>query len=160
MARVLIVGCGARGRALGAALAADGHAVRGSTRDPGGTAAIEAAGIEAVVADPDRLGTVLVALPGVSALVWLMGGARGSTAAAVNGPRLQAMLEKLVDTPVRGFVYEAAGSAEVAALAAGADAARAAAATWQMPVAVLEADPAEPEAWLAEARAAVAAVLS
>ena len=34
MARVLIVPCGCRGRALAAELAAAGHAVRGTTRSP------------------------------------------------------------------------------------------------------------------------------
>ena len=34
MARVLIVPCGCRGRALAARLAAAGHVVRGTTRDP------------------------------------------------------------------------------------------------------------------------------
>ena len=46
MARVLIVGCGCRGRALAADLRGAGHAVRGTTRDPGRTAAIAAAGAE------------------------------------------------------------------------------------------------------------------
>ena len=58
MARVLIVGCGCRGRALGAALRATGHAVRGHARVAGAARRLEAAGIEAVVADPDRLGTL------------------------------------------------------------------------------------------------------
>ncbi len=71
------------------------------------------------------------------------------------------MLEKLVDTPVRGFVYEAAGSAEPAVLAAGAELARAAADTWHMPVEVVEADPAaDRAAWVAAMRAAAAAVLT
>lgn len=151
MARVLIVGCGCRGRTLGAALAADGHAVRGTSRSA--AAAIEEAGIEAVAADPDRLGTLLPALAGASAMVWLMGRAEGPTAAAVNGPRLRAILEKLVDTPVRGFVYEAGPDAGAALV-------REAAATWQMPVEVVEADPADVGAWVAAMRAAVAAVLA
>lgn len=158
MARVLIVGCGGRGRALGAALADDGHAVRGTSRSADGVAAIETAGFEGVLADPDRLGTLLPALAGVSAMVWLMGGA---DAPAVNSERLGAVLEKLVDTPVRGFVYEAAGSAEPAVLAAGAELARAAADTWHMPVEVVEADPAaDRAAWVAAMRAAAAAVLT
>ena len=103
---------------------------------------------------------MLAALPGVSALVWLMGGAGGPTADAVNGPRLQAILEKLVDTPVRGFVYEGAGTAGAAALAAGAETARAAARTWQMPVEILEVDPGDREAWISAARSAVASVLA
>jgi hypothetical protein len=41
-----------------------------------------------------------------------MGSAMGGpeTVGALHGPRLERVLEKLVDTPVRGFVYEAAGS--------------------------------------------------
>ena len=66
MARVLIVGCGCRG-ALASALLADGHAVRGTTRDQRRIAAIEESGADGVVADPDRLGTLMPALAGVSA---------------------------------------------------------------------------------------------
>jgi nucleoside-diphosphate-sugar epimerase len=106
LARVLIVGCGCRGRALAEALRADGHAVRGTTRTEAGLAAIEAAGAEAVVADPDRLGTLMVQLGDVTAVCWLLASADGSGAAELHGPRLQTLLERLVDTPVRGFVYE------------------------------------------------------
>jgi len=80
MARVLVVGCGCRGRSLAAALRADGHAVRGTTRSAGRLAAIEAAGIEAVVADPDRLGTIMGQLAGVSVVCWLMGTATAAPA--------------------------------------------------------------------------------
>ena len=73
MARVLIVGCGCRGRALARELATAGHAVRGTTRDRERLAEIEAAGAEAVVADPDRLGSLMAQLHGVSLLCWLMG---------------------------------------------------------------------------------------
>src|SRR5919112_6826234 len=100
MARVLIVGCGCRGRALAGALGE--HAVRGTTRDPSRVAELETAGIEGVVADPDRLSTLVPALAGVTVVCWLMGSAADSP--DVNGPRLQTLLEHLVDTPVRGFV--------------------------------------------------------
>ncbi len=56
MARVLIVGCGCRGRELAGALLAAGHQVRGTSRDPAALRALAAAGVEGVVADPDRLG--------------------------------------------------------------------------------------------------------
>jgi hypothetical protein len=59
VARVLTVGCGCRGRALAERLAGSGHAVRATTRNLARTAAIEAAGAEAVVADPSRLATLL-----------------------------------------------------------------------------------------------------
>jgi hypothetical protein len=156
VARVLIVGCGCRGRSLAAALIADGHAVRGTTRDATRTAAIEESGAEALVADPDRLGTVMTALAGVSAICWLMGGA---DAPAVNGGRLETLTERLVDTHVRGLVYEAAGPAGPDVLRAGEEIVRRAAATWHMPVEVVSDDPSDHDGWLASMRAAVARIL-
>jgi nucleoside-diphosphate-sugar epimerase len=157
MARVLVVGCGCRGRSLAAVLRADGHAVRGTTRSADGLPAIEAAGVEGVVADPDRLGTIMGQLAGVTVVCWLMGTATG--APELHGPRLETLLERLVDTPVRGIVYEAAGSVEPQLLAAGAAAVRAAAERWRMPAEVVEADPADHPQWLAEMQAAVERLL-
>ena len=159
MARVLIVGCGCRGRALAAALREDGHAVRATTRSPGRMAEIEAAGAEAVAADPDRLGTLLAQLAGVTAVCWLLGSATGETAADLHGPRLETLLERLVDTPVRGIAYEAAGSVDPGLLAAGAAAVRAAGERWRMPIEVVKADPDEHAGWLAAMRAAVGRLL-
>lgn len=141
MARILIVGCGCRGRELARELGQAGHAVRGTSRDPARLAEIEAAGAEGVVADPDRLGTLLPHLAGVTVVCWLMGGVDEP---ALHGERLQSLLAKLVDSGVRGLVYE--GTAE------GAELVRAAGAAHAMPVAVIE----EPGA----GREAVQAVLS
>ena len=160
MARVLIVGCGCRGRALAAALRQDGHQVRGTSRTTQGCTAIEREGIEAAQADPDRLGTLLAHLADVSAVCWLMGSADGDGVEAVHGPRWQSMIERLVDTPVRGAVYEGAGSVAAPLLEAGAATARQATRTFRMPVAVVETDPADHFAWLLATRAAVALVLS
>ena len=157
MARVLIVGCGCRGRGLASSLAADGHVVRGTTRDPGAAPGIEAAGAEAAVADPDRLSTLLPCLEGVSAVCWLMGTA---PSAPLHGPRLQSLLGKIVDTPVRGLVYEAGGPACDDLLRRGAALVGAAGETYRMPVRVVEEDPAERSAWLAAMRQAVAGVLA
>jgi nucleoside-diphosphate-sugar epimerase len=159
VARVLIVGCGCRGRALAGALRADGHAVRGTTRSEAGLAAIEEAGAEAVVADPDRLGTLTVQLGDVTAVCWLLGSASGPNAADLHGPRLETLLERLVDTPVRGFVYEAAGSVDGSALAGGAAAVRAAAERWRIPSEVVEADPANEAGWLGAMTTAIARLL-
>ena len=162
MARVLIVGCGCRGQVLAASLADDGYAVRGTTRSPARVADIEAAGVEAVLADPDRLGTLLPALTGVSAVCWLMGSAGGTpeAVAALHGPRLRSMLEKVVDTPVRGVVYEAGGTLSPDLFAGGAAIARDAALTYRMPVQVVDRQPADLPGWVAAMRAAVGAVLS
>jgi len=85
----------------------------------------------------------------VTVVHWLLGSAQGSlkAIAAIHGPRLERFLEKLVDTPVRGFVYEAAGSVDPAALDHGAAAVRAAAQTWRIPVEAVTADPGDPPAW-------------
>ena len=108
MARALIVGCGRRGRALGNELAARGWQVRGTSRVDSGLEAIDHAGLEPALADPDRPGTILELIGDVAVVVWLLGSADGEAdeLAAIHGPRLERLLEKLVDTPVRGFAYE------------------------------------------------------
>jgi nucleoside-diphosphate-sugar epimerase len=162
VARVLIVGCGCRGRALARELRAAGHAVRGTTRDPAKADAIAAAGAEPYVGDPDRVGTLMDALAGVTILCWLLGTATGDPerVAAVHDGRLRMLFEKLVDTPVRGVVHEAAGPLPPAVLARGRAVAQAAHETWRIPLAVIEADPAAHDAWLAAAGAAVADLLA
>ena len=152
MARFLMVGCGCRGQALARALVAAGHIVRGTTRDPARLPAIEAAGAEGVVADPYRLATVMPLLDGASAVLWLMGTANGSpdSVEAVHGPRLESMLELIVDTHARGFVYETGGVEREL----GVHAARCAAEVYEMPIEVLRTDPGSHEAWLADARQA------
>lgn len=143
VARVLIVPCGCRGRALAAELRASGHAVRGSTRSPAHARAIAGAGAEPYVGDPDRIGTLMDALYGVTVVCWLMG-----TVAEDEG-RVRMLWSRLVDTPVRGVVYEGA-FAEVA---------RAAAGTFRIPLEVLAGDPLRP-GWVTDATAAVRRLLS
>ena len=162
MARVLIVGCGCRGQALARELISAGHAVRGTTRDPAGTAAIAGAGAEPYVGDPDRIATLMEGLAAVSVVVWLLGTARGPSeaVAALHGPRLRMLCEKVVDTPVRGLVYEGAGTVAPDVLEAGRIVATAAHETWQIPLEVLTRDPADFEPWLAAAASAVDRLLS
>ena len=155
---MLIVGCGCRGRELAERLAAAGHAVRGTTRDPAQASAIEAAGAEAVIADPDRLGTLMRALAGVSVVCWLMGSA--GDAPQLHGDRLRTLMERLVDTPVRGLVYEGTGSAGEELLGEGAAIVREAARTWRIPITVIEADRADGEGWLGAAEGGVEELLA
>ena len=146
MARFLIVGCGCRGQALARELIAAGHPVRGTTRDAARVPAIEAAGAEAVVADPNRLATLMPYLDGASGVLWLMGTAEGP----VHSERLESMLEFIVDTPARGLVYETGGLEREEGIFA----VQCAVATYEMPIEVLDTDPADHERWLTEAKAA------
>ena len=128
MARVLIVPCGCRGQALARDLVAAGHAVRGTTRSEDRSAAIAEAGAEPYVGDPDRIGTLMDALSGVTIVCWLFGTLPDPD---LHGGRLRMLFEKLVDTPVRGVVYERA-------LPEGEAIARDAAERWQIPVEIID----------------------
>jgi uncharacterized protein YbjT (DUF2867 family) len=147
---------------LGARLVADGWAVRGTTRHEDGLAAIEAAGIEPALADPERPGTVLDLLGDVAIVVFLLGSAAGApeAVAAIHGPRLERLLEKLVDTPVRGVVYEAAGSVDPAVLERGVELVRRAGETWRIPIEVVAAGPDDPASSSAGIATAVQRLLS
>jgi uncharacterized protein YbjT (DUF2867 family) len=136
VARALIVGCGCRGREVGVTLLEQGWAVRGTSRHEEGLAAIEAAGIEAALADPERPATLLELVGDVAVVHWMLGSAVGDreNIEAIHGPRLERFLEHLVETPVRRFVYEAFGSVEAEILAAGAALVERAAETWHIPV--------------------------
>ena len=123
--------------------------MRGTSRREGALAEIEAAGIEAAVADPDRPGSLLELVADVAIVFWLLGSAQGEDdrLEAIHGARLERILEKLVDTPVRGFVYEGAGTVPAGLRERGEATVRAASQRWRIPVAVLDADPADPVAW-------------
>jgi uncharacterized protein YbjT (DUF2867 family) len=147
---------------LGERLAAEGWAVRGTSRREDGLAAIEAAGVEPALADPDRPGTLLDLVGDVAVVHLLLGSARGESELleAIHGPRLESLLGRLVDTPVRGVVYEAAGSVDGALLDGGAELVRAAGERWRIPFEVVRADPADAGAWCGEMAAATARLLS
>ena len=107
--RALIVGGGRRALALAHQLTSEGHAVRVVTRTEDREPAIRAVGAEPWRGDPDRVGTLRYALDNVTVLLWLLGTATGppDKVAALHGSRLEMMLERTIDTTVRGFVYEA-----------------------------------------------------
>jgi hypothetical protein len=139
---------------------AAGHPVRGTTRDPARVPELEAAGIEAMVGDPYRLATLMPHVANTSALVWLMGSATGDDVEALHRTRLQTVLERLVDSPVRGMVYEAAGTLPAPLFREGVAAVRKATLTWQMPNVIVEQDPTDHEAWVEAMVAAVEEVLA
>ena len=131
--------------------------MRGTTRSSARVDAIAAAGAEPFVGDPDRVGTLMEAIYGVTVVVWLLASAVGERAEDLHAGRLRMLCEKLVDTHVRGLVYEGAGTLGDDVLAGGAGIVRKAAETWSIPVQVVT----EPcESWPAAGVAAVEALLA
>jgi hypothetical protein len=111
--------------------------------------AIERAGIEPALADPDRGATVLDHVADVTLVYWLLGSAQAEPEhlAAIHGPRLARVLERLVDTPIRGFVYEAPGAVGRAEFEQGAGLVREAKHRWRIPAAIVEHDPNDWRGW-------------
>lgn len=159
MARVLIIGCGCRGQALARALRADGHAVRGTTRDLGRRADIEAAGAEPFTADPDRIGTLFPAFAGVTVMCILLGSATGPEPQleALHTTRLDMLLQRTIDTTIHGVIYEATGTIDEALLSRGATLVTEKCERSNIRHAVLRS---EPEGWLSAAQDAIEALLA
>jgi uncharacterized protein YbjT (DUF2867 family) len=160
VARALIVGCGCSGRALGSELLEEGWAVRGTSRDAEGLVAIEAAGIEPARADPEQPGTILELVDDVAILILLLGSATGDGVAEIHGPRLESLLERLVETPVRGVIYEGAGTVDPKLLAGGAALIKNAESTWRIPVTVTETPRTAGPAWVEELETAVVELIA
>lgn len=126
-------------------------------------AQIEATGAECWIGDPNRLGTLRGALDAVTIACWLLGGATGSEEQLqeLHGARLRAFLESAIDTTVRGLLYEAAGSSMPAgALADGERIARELARRNSIPLAILDAHPADLRCWLRQAGGALSSLLT
>ncbi len=147
---------------LARALVDRNHAARGTSRDPRREAEIEAAGAEAVIADPDRVATLVGALEHVTVVCILLGSATGGAEQldALHGARLEMLLTKLVDTTVHGVVYEAAGSVDRGLLRAGSERVSAFCTRSHASCVLIEADPADGSTWLKSAIEAVEQVLA
>jgi uncharacterized protein YbjT (DUF2867 family) len=160
LARALIVGCGCRGRELGGELVALGWQVRGTSRRASRLEEIGAAGLDPAEADPDRPGSILELCGDVAVVVWLLGSASGGDdVAAIHGPRLERLLEKLVDSPVRGFVYESAGTAGAEVLDEGRAIVEQAGERWRIPVSLLT-EPRDDSGWAVRAADAIAGLVA
>ena len=161
MARVLIVEGADRGLRLAEVLLADGHAVRVTTNDSVQASAIEAVGAECLLGTPERLATLRGALEHVTVACWLLADVEDpELAGALHGPRLERFLCDAIDSTLRGFVYEAGGKVVPAEVLAGGE--RIVSETaWlnSIPVALLIADPHDPDTWLAQASVAIEALL-
>jgi hypothetical protein len=158
VARMLIVEGGERGLRLARALVEEGHAVRAVIGDDSRRAPIETVGAECFHGTPDRLATLRGALEHVTVACWLLATLDDRDAdlvRALNGPRLEQFLSSAVDSPLRGFVYDAAGSVPAEVLAQGERIVSETAARNSIPVAIVKAGAEDEEAWLTQALAAV-----
>jgi hypothetical protein len=147
LARCLIIGCGCRGRALARALCGRSHAVRGTTRSPARAQEIRAAGAEPFIADPGRIATLMPALDRVAVVCVLRGSASEPTP---DGPRLEMLLARLIETTVHGILYEGRGAELV----------RRACERSRIAYVLLDVAPDDHEAWLAAAVAGIERLLS
>jgi hypothetical protein len=147
--RVLLVGGGRAGLTLTRELTAEGHAVRFVTRTEDRRAEIEAAGAECWIGTPDRIGSLRYALDNVTVLLWLLGPVPDGD---LHGSRLTMMLERTIDTTVRGVVYEGTpdGATEVARMAE----------YNEIPYAILDTPRDDEAAWVAAVRAAIDGILA
>lgn len=161
MARILIVGGGQRGMWFAGKLGEQGHATRILTRDERRRSEIESLGAQCAIGTPDRLGTMIGALDGVTIACWLLGCAAGEQeqVRALHDLRLRSFMVKSVDTTIRGVIYEAAGTVPAKMLASGAQIAAEVAEQNQIPLAVLRSDPAQAQIWRSEALGAVESLL-
>jgi hypothetical protein len=114
------------------------------------------------VGDPDRIATIAPAFDHTGVACVLLGSASGSpeALAALHGTRLDMLLERMLDTTVRGIVYEAVGTVDADLLASGAERVRYACERSLIPYVLLRADPDEHPDWRHEAIAAVERVLA
>ena len=114
------------------------------------------------MADPDRVATMMPALDNVAVACVLLGSANGEREhlKALHGSRLEMLLVRLIDTTVRGVVYEAHGTVSEEVLAAGAEHVRRTCGYSRTPFELLETPREDREAWLAAAVAGVAGLIN
>jgi hypothetical protein len=160
--RLLLVGGGERGLRLTRTLAADGHAVRVVTRDAACHDAIRDAGGEPWDGDPDRIGTLRYALDNVTVLVWALGTADGDPDAvrALHTTRLEMLLERTIDTTVRGVLYECSGTLPVELLSQGARTVERLCRHNEIPWGLLYHEPEDADGWAASTADAIERILT
>jgi hypothetical protein len=135
-------------------LTAEGHAVRAVTRDETRRAEIEAAGAECWIGTPDRIGSLRYALDNVTVLLWLLGTVDDDD---LHGSRLTMMLERTIDSTVRGIIYETG----VPPTAAGADEVRRMALYNEIPYVMVDApETPDHEGWVAAMHDAIEGILA
>ena len=157
MARVLIIEGGERALRLAELLVDEGNAVRLTTEREQRREAITGVGAECWIGTPTRLATLRAALESVSVVCWLLAGL--SAEHDLHTSRLEFFLGQIVDSTVRGFVYEIPGAELPPELRERSkEIARGMCQKNSIPLEVIDADPGAGE-WLQVAHSAIASVL-
>ena len=114
------------------------------------------------MADPQRVATLAPAFEHVTLACVLLGSASGTaeSLSELHGPRLQMLLARMLDTTVRGVLYEARGTVGEGVLRRGADVVRRACEASRIPYELLEADPSSPGGWVEAATSAAHSLLA
>ena len=162
VARIVIVGGGCRGRRLAGELRASGHAVRITTRSEARRAEIERTGAECWIGTPARLSTLRGALDGATLACWMLArpSGRPDELQALHGRLLEGFMRQIIDTTVRGFIYDASPQApERRALEGGTEIVESLGGFNAIPVKVLAPARDDGESWIASARSAVEELL-
>jgi hypothetical protein len=162
LARILIVGGGIRGLRLTGELIRAGHAVRVTTRRPEHRDGIDRAGGECWIGDPNRLATLRQALDNVTVACWFLATATGPEEQIheLHTSRLKFFLSQVIDTTVRGVLYEtAAVSAANQTAAAGTDIARTMSSRNAIPLRLIQTAPTDQDAWATEVNAAIDSIV-
>ncbi len=82
-------------------------------------------------------------LDDVSLVVWALGSVDDGASRVLNGPRLNRILEQVVDTPVRAFIYDSAEIGSGMGPDLGSRLVRKAGERWRIPVAIVQTEPSE-----------------
>ena len=108
------------------------------------------------------MGTLLPALQQVSVACLLLGSAVGDPerVAALHRSRLEMLLEKVIDTTVRGVVYESVGSVAAEVLEGGRELVSVACQRSRIRCGMIDANPSDHRGWLRAAEAAVDRVMA
>jgi hypothetical protein len=161
LARVLIIEGGDRALRLAELLVEEGHAVRLTTDDEDRREAITDLGAECWIGTPARLATLRAAIENVSVVCWLLAEmpADNGQLSDLHTSRLEFFLGQIIDSTVRGFVYETLGTTVPTELRERSTAiAQDICMRNLIPLQIVDADPSAQE-WLESARGAIASVL-
>lgn len=159
--RILAVGGGERVIAAAKLFKDRGDAIRVVTRQPSKHQRIASFGGEPVEGDPDRIGTFRGAFDHATLLIIALGNVQSvngltkeECATNLHTHRLDMLLERAIDTTIRGILYETVGDVEPGLLTEGAALVKKRCEFNKIPFGFIDCSDSSPDEW---GRSAVAA---